>query len=570
MHKKRLNNQGMALLAALFFSAIAIMLISALTLRLLGQRTHVNQYVAYIECFNGLESAYSQSKISIETGGDGMVGISGWPSPQGTLTLPDFSSAGVSPLSLTALPDVQYFAFAHTWGNDGIDNTGDGVVDGVNEQWTYTIYSWARNASVSRRSEAILRGSDVNVWRNAIFAGNGQAGGVINGNVSIHGSVHILGGHVPAGGTAITALDLSGTSLIHNNYDGCPADLQARVPPLPQVLFNAEMVESIEAKLRVKRGLVGVSGNSEIGAPDLFGNNVKETLDGTFVSDGWTGNKTIDDGGRGIPEPVFSDNGHTELYDLGDRVSFPLLSDEWRAPVTGERVWNADTNAWYTHEEYFTEVLLADPIVKTDGIHSGDIDIFTRGGHFYWNATTGEKLVGSLPVTPPAATDDYLLFNEDTDVLRINGQLVVDGNFVIRGQGNQMTVNYTGRGAILVNGNATLDTSLLSCNNGNPADVANSFPANNFFGIMAAGDMYVGTAAQISLMGAFYAQNRIICAKQTNVMGTFVASYFDMGTNVPSIYQVPTLADNLPLGMIGNYPILSLGQISWRELGVQL
>jgi hypothetical protein len=50
------------------------------------------------------------------------------------------------------------------------------------------------------------------------------------------------------------------------------------------------------------------------------------------------------------------------------------------------------------------------------------------------------------------------------------------------------------------------------------------------------------------------------------VAGTFVSNYFDMGTNVPSIFQVPTLADNLPLGMIGNYPIMSMTRVSWREL----
>ncbi|MBP7431353.1 MAG: hypothetical protein KBC05_18105, partial [Candidatus Hydrogenedentes bacterium] len=68
----------------------------------------------------------------------------------------------------------------------------------------------------------------------------------------------------------------------------------------------------------------------------------------------------------------------------------------------------------------------------------------------------------------------------------------------------------------------------------------------------------------------FYARNRIRSQKQTTVLGTFVSDYFDMGTNVPDIYQVPTLADNLPYGMIGAYPILTFLQISWRELGVDV
>ena len=57
-------------------------------------------------------------------------------------------------------------------------------------------------------------------------------------------------------------------------------------------------------------------------------------------------------------------------------------------------------------------------------------------------------------------------------------------------------------------------------------------------------------------------------SKQTNVMGTIVGGYFDMGSQVPNIYQVPSLADNLPYGMIGNYPITTLEQVGWRELGI--
>jgi len=84
---------------------------------------------------------------------------------------------------------------------------------------------------------------------------------------------------------------------------------------------------------------------------------------------------------------------------------------------------------------------------------------------------------------------------------------------------------------------------------------------------MAENDMVVGSLSQLQLMGAFYAQGRITCTKQSIVMGTFVSNYFDMGTNVPDIFQVPSLADNLPHGMIGAYPILCLSQVSWRELG---
>ena len=149
--------------------------------------------------------------------------------------------------------------------------------------------------------------------------------------------------------------------------------------------------------------------------------------------------------------------------------------------------------------------------------------------------------------------------------MEINGQIEITGNLELtRGNGNDKTIHYTGRAAILVHGDVQLDTHLLAQNS--DGTTANSFPVNNIIGIMAGNNMTVGSLSQLDLMGAFYAQNTIDATKQTNVIGTFVSNYFDMGSNVPSIFQVPTLADNLPFGMIGAYPILIFSQVSWREV----
>jgi len=64
--------------------------------------------------------------------------------------------------------------------------------------------------------------------------------------VSIHGSVHLLGNNLPDGAGALEAIDLSGTSLIHNNYDGLSVNLANRVPPLGTRSFDGEMVETLE------------------------------------------------------------------------------------------------------------------------------------------------------------------------------------------------------------------------------------------------------------------------------------------------------------------------------------
>ncbi len=569
--KKRKANEGMALMMAVFFIGVAVVIVGSLLGRMLQQRKVVDHYEDYKNAFHGLEGAISSSKVELEQGDDGIIGMEGWEpqwSDDNVLLLPEMDADGVSPQHLQTMEDVEFATYTVDWANDGRDSNGDGIVDSTAENWMYSVYAMARDGATNRRVEVIYEGSNVNVWENAIFAGSGQAGGLINGNVSIHGSVHLLGDSLVVGALALAAIDLSGTSLIHNNYVGVPANLEVRVPPLPQTIFEGETVSTLEAKLRAKAGLVGMSGNSEIGEPNILGNTYKETMDGLFVTNGWTGNSVIDDGDRGDPTSAFSDNGWDETYDLGDKVPFPVLTDDWRDATNGAKVQDPATGTWYTHEDYFNQVLVADPDNPGDGAYNGDITINARGSHYYWNATTGEELSGSLPATAPNPTDDYILFNESTDVLEINGQIRINGNLSFTGKGNQTTINYTGRAALLVYGDVAIDASLISCNNGDPNDIADSFPVNNIIGIMASEDMVVGSTSQLDIMGAFYAQNKIQSSKQTNVMGTFVSNYFDMGTNVPNIYQVPALADNLPLGMIGNYPILAISQVAWRELGL--
>ena len=565
------REEGMALVMAMFFIAVGLVVVGALMTRSLQQRRVVEQYEDYSVTFQGLEGALSESKVEIENGEDGIIGMENW-TPQydenNQIELPPMDTEGIELQSLLSMDDVTFAAYTVRWEDDGRDSNGDSVVDDVSERDMFSVYAMARSGANERKLEVVYEGSNVNVWENAIFAGAGQAGGLINGNVSIHGSVHLLGDSLLDGAMALAAIDLSGTSLIHNNYIDVPAYLQSRVPALPQTVVEGETVYTLEAKLRAKAGLVGMSGNSEIGEPQMAGNNYKETMDGLYVTSGWTGNSVTDDGDRGDPKAAFSDNGWDETYDLGDKVPFPLLTDDWRDADTGAKVQDPATGTWYTHQDYFNQVLVASPTNPSDGTYTGNIVLNVKTSKFYWNATTGQVLNGSLPATQPAATDDYIWFDSATDIMKVNGQVRINGNLSFTGQGGDRTVNYSGRAALLVYGDVTIDANLITCNNGVKTNTANSFPVNNILGIMASNNMTVGSTAQLDIMGAFYAQNKITSAKQTNVMGTFVSNYFDMGTNVPNIYQVPALADNLPLGMIGNYPILAISQASWRELGI--
>lgn len=600
------HDEGMALLITLFVITVALLLIGGLTVRVINHSNQTSHFTDYEQCFMGVEAAVAQSVAELESGPgqlnaetDGLIGLTSWDPANG---VPAFDSAGLTPVSLSGLDGIEYFAYAQNWGADGIDNNGDGNVD-FDETGYFSVTAAARSELSERRVQVVLFGTNVNVWNNAIFAGSGGVAGLINGNVSIHGSVHLLGNDLPEGDiAAMISLDLStGTPGIYNNYSAHAAgnaasdEVLARVPPLPTVTWNGETIESLTAKLRVKNGYVAMGGNATVGFADLVGDQdglgvdgggnplgVKETVVGTFVNDGWTGTSVADDGNRGDPEAVFSDNGWDNLYDLGDKVPFPTYAND----------------GGVDHLDYYLE-----EGGSGEGFHQvkqGDMAIDTRRS-YYWNSTSGTEVSNGTPgsttggnymptmaeLTDPASeyyNDHYVWFDASNNRMFVNGRVAIDGNLSFTGQGNDKTINYTGRGTLLTydadgsgnGGDVTINTSLLTMNA--DGSTALSFPGyaatetGNILGIMAEDQMFLGQTSQMEIMGGFYAQNEIEMNRQTVIMGTIVSNFFDMVGQVPRIYQVPDLPQGWDdvLRMIGWRPIFALTPIAWDELDVDL
>jgi hypothetical protein len=415
------------------------------------------------------------------------------------------------------------------------------------------------------------RRSPLNVWNNAIFAGVGQTGRGIAGNVDIHGSVHILGEGEPftdqngndqwddrdlftdlnGNGTwqageplttdhdgdgtwdaaepyvddngngaydeTLTATDLSfeatGTAAVGNNYNGMPVTVSSRVPALSAVPFNGENVISLDAEMRVKHGRVNLSGTAHIGQTDASGGTpaIKETMDGIYVNDGY--------GGNAGTANVYADNGTSEAYDLPDgAIGFPSLNDS--------------SNGYANHKAY----LAANALVI-----SGDI-VLTPGVAY----TSPASPYGSLHI-------------DASGNMTISGIVMVTGNVTISpGSGalKNTPVQYDGRGTLVAQGSMYVNTSVLS---------KDAFPTNDVAGFLSYHNLELATgsgASQLTIMGAFFAQNQIINQKQNNIAGAMVSNYFSM-TNVPSIWQVPALVDNLPPGMPGGATIV---RYVWKEL----
>jgi type II secretory pathway pseudopilin PulG len=427
---------------------------------------------------------------------------------------------------------------------------------------SYVTYG---SASASRIIEVVAerRVENVSCWNNVIFAGVGQAGHSIDGNVVMRGSVHLLGdgesftdldgdghwdddepytdsnknghydlgepytdvdgdGHrdsrepfIDANGNGVRdpaleitdlAEEISGTADIGNNYNGMPSDLLAKIPSCPTTTFAGETVQSLSAKLRVKHGQVSISGSAVAGYPQQIGNSVKETLDGAYVTDGYTGNKGA--------SSVYADNGTSASYDLGDGVvTFPTLQDPF--PPYGT----------YQDYLYSTSTVVNSSLT----LSSSNYSVSGPNGSLTYTASTG--------------------------LLVITGKVYFTGDVNI----NASKIIYRGKGTIISAGDININCDVLP---------ETRFPTTDALGWIAAKNMTVGNSAQLTLAGAFYAQYKVYIPKQSNIAGSLVSSYFSV-KNVPHIYQVPALATSLPPGMPGSDPIwiVTVDIKSWRDLG---
>jgi hypothetical protein len=423
-----------------------------------------------------------------------------------------------------------------------------------------------------------LNREDISIWNNAIFGGVGQAGRSINGNVAIRGSVHLLGDgetwtdvdgdkHWDAGepytdsnhngvynaGESYTDLDgdgrrdateafedvngngncdppltvtdmtsdLGGTASIGNNYDIMPSSLRNLIPDPPTTVVGGETVETLNAKLRAKHGFVSISGDAEVGEPDSSGGSPmrKELMDGTFVSDGF--------GGNSGSSHVYSDNGSNTKYDLGDGlVTFPTLT----APTVKNGV------SYSTYMDY----------LRTSGLNINSTINIQPGSSY----------------GPVLDLKGNYLYVDTSGNMIIRGIVYVNGDINLSKSGGNKSMRYIGRGTLVSTGSVNINVDLI------PSSA--SFPVNHALGVISRNDINLATdggASQLQLAGAYYAQERITSAKQNELLGTFVTSYFAM-TNTPHMYQVPSLPDYLPPGMPGSGRIWvkTLRIDSWRQI----
>jgi len=363
-----------------------------------------------------------------------------------------------------------------------------------------------------RRILSLLEANEISAWDNAIFAGEGAAGNVISGNVDIRGSVHFLATTL---GSTDLAANFSGDAGIGNNYAGIPSALGSRIPSIVKE-HGGEMVDTLEAEVRIQHGKLALSGSAQVGGPDVPGNGVKETVDGVYITDGYSG-----DGAQN----VYSDNGTDNPYDIDleeFEITFPRLSEPYEGYAT------------------YLDYLRANALVISDAQQLNELDDIRPTSVFEYSDSNGRiKMDG----------EGYLI---------IEGIVVVEGPVNFAKAGSEKTIEYSGAGTIVSTSTVGINLSIITRS-------FSTFPKVDILGVMA-GDTITFDWAQCNVMGVFYAENQIAALKQTSVAGTFLSNYFDMGLNVPAIYKVPEIVGYLPRGMIGDTRMWAIRRLTWGEI----
>lgn len=384
----------------------------------------------------------------------------------------------------------------------------------------WTIKSVGSYEESTRAIQVDVKVEMISIWGNGVFGGSGASGKAINGNVDFRGSVHILGEELGDDGIA---LSMSGSAKIGNNYDGIASIFNGKYPALPTTTVNGIEVDTLNTTLRVKKGKVFLGGSAKVGDPNNDGNTYKETVDGVYVNGEITGT-----------EKIFSDNGTENDYDLGNlNIKFPKLADAYTDPVTGVE--------YVTYKAYLEAEGSAFPINEI----SSAVGIF-----YYSGVSTNGKT-------------NWISWNPTTMILEVHGVIIINSttSTLTIGKNAGNTIFFKGKGTLVSLDpikDIAIHSHLLS---------EGMFPYDAL-GFISAYDINIATGgeAQLRVMGAYYAEHKIKIAGQTQLLGSIVSNDFDMGSQVPKIFQVTTLADNLPPDMPGSVSIYYVTITNWHEV----
>jgi len=323
------------------------------------------------------------------------------------------------------------------------------------------------------------------------------------------------------------AFRMTGNSEIGNNYGYMPSDLKSRVPSIYDTDIS---MDTLDAKLLVKYGKVSIeSGSAAIGITENTSDGMKNTLDSVIIPDGdETPHVQI------CADEYLAGEANRALFDNDVRI--PSIKDAYTDNATGTFYaspadpYNSDALGGY--EQYLYNVANGSGGVFIDG----DLTITPTSSFTYGDVNT----LGANGIS-----------SDGKGNIKINGLVYVNGKLTIDSAPGKGTILYNGRGSFYVRGSRNADTSddvVVNVNLLTKESYKGAFPSSAI-GIMTRENILLA-GANNKIMGVFYAGNTVTMTKQYEIAGTVMSTYFDMTDQVPTIYQIPILADNPPTYML--------------------
>ncbi len=324
------------------------------------------------------------------------------------------------------------------------------------------------------------------------------------------GLVPITGNVIIAGSVHILGTGLPATATVFNNQTGdCLNDNTGMDSTLASKIA-AGTSSDLNAKFRVKNGRVDMSlGSGKIGS-------ASSPFKGIYVTSGADGGGGVnadiiggDNSGDG--QNLYADKGASspQGYDLGIGVPMPLIDTDWM-----------DNNS-----------LNLNVALELKSKSEGGSDISQTDG------------------------TNSIYFNSTTRLLTINGIIKVLSLTI------SDDITYSGYGTIYVTGTTLIDGDVLP--------VGATFPTTDRLGVVSTGNMTFPWSAQKLLTGAYYSTQTVTSSKQTELAGSIVCRSFNITAQVPKIWQVPSLVDNLPPGMPGKDPVWVFTEKTWKDISLQ-
>jgi hypothetical protein len=507
----------------MFLAIIAILGTTAVIVTTTDLKIGSN-YRANVQAFYNAEAGLARAEAELinDLNTDQDFSNTSFEAISGTISITPSSTAFYTP---TGFNNISFGAGAYTiqFKNYAPDPTAPTVYDPVTI-WVRSIGTGPNSSTVTL--ECYLSAENISPWNNASFAGGGGGAVPITGNVIIAGSIHILGDGLPA----TTIVFSNQTGDCRNTNIGMDSDLANAI--------DGGTSSDLNAKFRIKNGLVDMSGSADIGSMTSPFKGIYVTDGDDADGDGVNDDITLDGGAS-----IFADEGATsaKAYDLGDYdITMPSID-------TGYMDDNCLDISGAGNNEF------VGPGGDQRGLIAGDLILspkYKDGLDWYYPDINQSDGMGNS-----------IVFDSNTGVLTINGIIKVSSLEMTQGDnpGPQDTITFAGNGTIYTTGTSVIDVNVLPNTN-------NSYPTTNVFGVVSTGDMTLGGSSQIKLTGAYYSAGEVETDMQTELAGTIVCQNFNITNQVPKIWQVPSLSTNLPPGMPGSDAVWVFTDRTWREI----